>query len=126
MSNRGFGLIEILVSAALLLFMIGGTAQLLMVSLGAKKSADFGFAAARRASAMLENDKSLAFDSPGLQPGTSYPTVEDPALPGRLEATRCVEAIDEDVKRVTVTISDRYSPQKRQVYCLILNRVLGF
>jgi type II secretory pathway pseudopilin PulG len=126
MKKRGFELIEVLVSAALLLFMIGATAQLLMVSLTAKKGADFAFAAARRASVMLEHDKSLAFNSPELEPGTSSPAVEDAAFPLRLEATRRVEAIDEDTKRIIVVISDRNSPQKKQTYCLTLCRELGF
>lgn len=126
MNERGFGLIEVLVSAALLLFMINVTAQLLMVSLGAKKSGDFAFAAARRATAILEHDKTLAFDSPELEPGTSSPAVEDGAFPLRLAATRQVEAIDEDMKRIIVVISDRYSPDKKQTYCLTLCRELGF
>jgi hypothetical protein len=126
MKRDGFGLVEILISSALLLFLIGGTAQLLMVSLAARASADFAFAAARLASAMLERDKSLPFDSPELEPGITSPAVEDEAFPGRLEATRRIEAIDADMKRIMIVISNRYSPQKKHAYCLTLCRELGF
>jgi len=126
MNKRGFGLIEVLVSAALLLFMIAGTAQLFMASLGAKAAGDFAFAAARQAASLLERDKTLPFDSLELAPGLSRPTVEDGAFPGRLEATHEVEALEDGRKKVTVVISNRYSPWKRQAYCLMLCRELGF
>jgi len=126
MKRDGFGLVEILISSSLLAFLIGGTAQLLMVSLAARASGDFAFAAARCGSALLERDKSLPFDSPELEPGISYPAVGDGALPERLQAIRRVEDIDGGMKRVVVTISDRRSPQKRQTYCLTLCRELGF
>ena len=126
MKERGFGLIEVLVSAALLLFMIAGTAQLFMASLGAKASGDFAFAAARQAAALLERDKALAFDSPELAPGLARPPVEDRAFPGRLDATHEVEAAGDGRKKITVVISNRHSPWKRQAYCLMLCRELGF
>jgi len=126
MKKDGFGLVEILISSSLLLFLIGGTAQLLTVSLAAKASADFAFAAARRASAILEHNKSLPFDSSELEPGIYSPAVEDEAFPARLDAILRVEAIDEDMKRIIVEISNRYSPKKKQTYYLTLCRELGF
>lgn len=126
MKEQGFGLIEVLVSAALLMFMIAGTAQLFMASLGAKAGGDFAFAAARQAAALLERDKALPFDSPGLAPGTSRPPVEDATFPGRLEAVHQVEAAGDGRKKITVVISNRYAPWKKQSYCLMLCRELGF
>jgi Tfp pilus assembly protein PilV len=126
MKRDGFGLVEILISSSLLALAIAGTAQLIIASLDAKKSADFAFAAARQASGVLEQDKSLPFDSPELQPGTSNPTVEDGAFPGRLAAARSVETKQKDLKRIIVVVSDRFSPQKKQTYCLTLCRALGF
>ncbi len=126
MRKRGFGLAEALVSSALLLFMIGGTAQLLVVSLAAKASADFAFAAARCASARLEYLKSLAFDNPELQPGVSTPAVDDAAFPERLDATCRIEEVSPHMKKIVIAISDRYSPRRKQTYCLLLSRDLGF
>ncbi len=126
MRKQGFGLIEVLVSAALLLFIIAGVAQLLVVSLSAKTGADFAFAAARRATVTLEQDKSRPFDAPELQPGTSSPAVDDTVFPARLAATRRVEAVNAAMKRITVVISNKYSPRKKQTYCLMLCRELGF
>jgi type II secretory pathway pseudopilin PulG len=126
MKRDGFGLVEILISSSLLAFVIAGTAQLIIASLDAKKSADFAFAAARQASGVLEQAKSLPFDSPELETGTSNPEVEDGAFPGRLAAARSIETNQENMKRITVVVSDRFSPQKKQAYCLTLCRGLGF
>jgi hypothetical protein len=126
MKRDGFGLVEILISSSLLAFVIAGTAQLIIASLDAKKSADFAFAAARQASGVLELAKSLPFDSPELETGTSNPEVEDGAFPGLLAAAQSIETQQENLKRITVVVSDRFSPQKKQTYCLTLCRGLGF
>ena len=127
MEERGFGLVEVLLSAALLMAMIAGTAQLVMTSLRAKGGADFAYAAARQAALLLERDKALAFDSPELEPGTAGgAAVEDGAFPGRLEAERGVEAVHENLKRITVVVSDRDAPRRKQAYCLLVCRGLGF
>jgi len=53
--KEGFGLIELLISSSLILFLVAGTAQLLGLSLAAKRNADFHFRAARLASSRLES-----------------------------------------------------------------------
>jgi hypothetical protein len=126
MKMNGFGLVELLISSSLLLFMIGGTAQLLMVSLAAKRNADFCVAAARCASAKFEYLKSLPFDSPELQPGTSASVVTDGAVPWDLAASCTVENLEASMKRVTVEISDPNSPRKKQAFCLMVCRELEF
>jgi Tfp pilus assembly protein PilV len=126
MKKKGFGLVEILIASSLLLFAIGGTAQLLMVSLSSRKSADFCLAATRCASTRLEYFKSLPYDSPELQPGTSGSLVTDGALLRDL-ATQCtVEDLEPAMKRITLKISDVNSPGKSQTFCLLLCRELEF
>lgn len=126
MKRNGFGLVEILISSALLMFLIGGTAQLLVVSLRAKANADFAFAAARCASARLERYKSIPFDSPELRPGVSSPAVEDAAFRAGLESELRVEELTPAAKKIVLVISGRNFPLKEQTYCLLLVRELGF
>ena len=126
MKRNGFGLVELLISSSLLLFMIGGTAQLLMVSLAAKDSADFCFAAARCASARFEYLKSIPFDSPELQPGTSGTAAADGARRQALAAVCTVEDLEESMKRITLEISDPSTSRKKQTYCLLICRDLEF
>src|SRR4030042_6450524 len=70
MEKKGFNLIELLISSSLILFLVAGTAQLLGLSLIAKRNADFHFRATRLASSRLEHFKPLSHDSPELEAGT--------------------------------------------------------
>jgi hypothetical protein len=126
MKKNGFGLVEVLVSSALLLFAIGATAQLLMITLGAKRSADFCLAATRCASSRFEYFKSLPFDSPELQPGTSGSVMADGALLRDLAARCTVEDLEVTMKRITLQISDASLPSKKQTFYLLLCRELEF
>ena len=126
MKKSGFGLIETFISSSLLLFLIGGTAQLLTTSLAAKRSGDFCLATARCAVVKLEFLKSLGFDSAELQPGTTECIINDPALLRDMEESCTVEDLDSAMKRVTLCISDKSSPRRKQAYCLLLCRDLEF
>ena len=126
MKKSGFGLIETFISSALLLFLIAGTAQLLTISLAARRSADFCLAAARRAGARLERFKSLGFDSAELGPGTTDSIIKDPALLRDLAESCAIEDLDPSLKRVTLRVSDAVSPHRRQVFCVLLCRELEF
>ena len=68
-NSRGFSLIELLISSALILFLIVGTAQMLIFSLDAKRTTDAHFAAVRLASSRLEELKSFSFDDDILHAG---------------------------------------------------------
>jgi hypothetical protein len=126
MKKPGFGLTELLVSSSLLLFLIAGTAQLLLMSLAAKRNADFHMAASRCASAKLEYLKSVPFDSPELQAGTNTFSLSDGAFLEPLNANCLIEDLEETVKRVVLEISAQNAPRKKQTFCLLLCRELEF
>jgi Tfp pilus assembly protein PilV len=123
---RGFSLIEILISSSLILFLIMGVAQMLVFSLGAKRTADCHFTAARRASLKLEEFKSLTFDDDRLLAGTYAEEITDPASPDTFSIRWRIEDEDENMKKVVLAIHPRHQPQRRTDFCLLLCREMEF
>ena len=126
MKNRGFGLIELLISSSLILFLIIGTAQLLGLSLAAKGNGEFLFRAARVASSKLEHFKSLPFESAELEAGIHEEDIRDPAFPRPCRIVWRVENPDEGLKKVILECFSPDKPQRRAVFCLLLCRTLEF
>jgi len=126
MGRRGFSLIELLISSSLILFLITGTAQLLIFSLAAKRTADSHFTAVRRASSRLEEFKSLPFDDENLKAGTYEEFVADPASPEIFAIRWRVEDVEENLKKIVLAIHPRGKPQRRTAFCLLLCRELEF
>jgi prepilin-type N-terminal cleavage/methylation domain-containing protein len=125
-SCRGFSLIELLISSSLILFLIAGTAQLLIISLVAKRTADSHFTAVRRASSRLEELKSLAFDDESLNAGSHEEEIADPASSDKFTIHWRVEDIDENLKKIVLAIHPQEKPQRRTAFCLLLCRELEF
>ncbi|MFZ2053341.1 MAG: prepilin-type N-terminal cleavage/methylation domain-containing protein [Candidatus Aminicenantales bacterium] len=124
--KHGFSLIELLISSALILFLITGTAQLLIFSLAAKRTADSHFTAVRRASSRLEELKSLPFDDEELEAGTHQEDIADPASPEKYRIAWRVEDIEENLKKIVLEVHPQGKPQRRTAFCLLLCRELEF
>jgi hypothetical protein len=119
-------LIELLISSSLILILITGTAQLLIFSLAAKRTADSHFTAVRRASSRLEELKSLPFDDESLKAGSHEEEIADPASPEKFTIHSRVEDIDENLKKIVLAIHPLGEPQRRTAFCLLLCRELEF
>lgn len=119
-------MIELLISCSLILFLITGTAQLLIFSLAAKRTADSHFTAVRRASSRLEELKSLLFDDESLKAGAYEEEIADPASPDIFSIRWRIEDIDGNLKKVVLAIHPRGEPQRRTAFCLLLCRELEF
>jgi hypothetical protein len=122
----GFGMIETLISSALILFLIVATAQLLVLSLAAKRKADFHFAAATLASAKLEYLKSLDFEGPELGPSPHDETLSYGPTGLSYQAEWRTEPLAENAKKVILVISAIYKPAWQAEFCLLISRELGF
>jgi prepilin-type N-terminal cleavage/methylation domain-containing protein len=122
----GFSLIELLISSSLILFLIAGTAQLLGLSLTAKRNADFHFRAARLASSRLEHLKSLPHDSADLEAGNHEEDFNDPSSPERYRIAWRVEDMDQNLKKVVLDFFSPNKPRRKAVFCLLLCRELEF
>jgi prepilin-type N-terminal cleavage/methylation domain-containing protein len=126
MKKKGFSLIELLISSSLILFLIAGTAQLLGLSLAAKRNADFHFRAARLASSRLEHLKSLPHDSADLEAGVYEEVINDPSSPESYRIAWRVEDMDQNLKKVVLDFFSPNKPRRRAVFCLLLCRELEF
>jgi len=126
MEKKGFNLIELLISSSLILFLVAGTAQLLGLSLTAKRNADFHFRAARLASSRLELFKSLSHDSPELEAGTHEEVIIDPSSPESLRIAWRVEDLDKNLKKVVLEFFSPNKTRRKAVFCLLLCRELEF
>ena len=126
MKMKGFSLIELLISSSLILFLIAGTAQLLGLSLVAKRNADFHFRAARLASSRLEHLKSVPHDSDELKAGVHEEIVNDPTSPETFHIIWRVEDLDSSLKKVVLDFYSPNRPRRKAVFCLLLCRELEF
>lgn len=126
MKKNGFSLIELLISSSLILFLITGAAQLLGLSLAAKKSADFQFRASRLASSRLETLKALPHDSDELRAGAHEELVNDPSSPEAYRIAWQVDDVNQSLKKVVLEFFSPNKPRKKAVFCLLLYRELEF
>jgi len=124
--KNGFSLIELLISSSLILFLITGTAQLVGLSLVAKRNADFHFRAARLASSRLEHLKSLPHDSAELKAGVHEEDIVDPTSPESYRIDWRVEDADQNLKKVVLDFYSLNKPRRKAVFCLLLCRELEF
>lgn len=126
MKKNGFSLIELLIASALISFLIVGTAHLLMLSLAAKKKAEFHRAATYLATSQLEYLKSLPFESPELKEGSSSESVRENITSENLLKEWQIENIDESLKKVEVRVSSLVDRHKKATFLLLISRELGF
>ncbi len=126
MEKRGFSLIEVLVTAALVFFLLTATAQVIILSCAAQKKADFLLTAASAASAKLEQLKSLPFDSPELEAGLHADTVIINDSPAAFLREWDVEDTAGNMKKVVLKVSSSGHPGKKATFLLLVSRELEF
>lgn len=126
MKKQGFSLIELLVSSALIFFLLTGTAQLIILSCGAKKKAEFHLTAVSFACSKLEYLKSLAFESAELEEGRHEESVKDNNSEEIFSREWKVEDIAENMKKVALKIFSSTDPKKEATFLLLISRELEF
>jgi len=126
MQKNGFSLIELLISSTLILFLIGGTVQLLGLSAAAKRSAEFHFRAARLTSSRLENLKSHPYEGPDLEAGVHEEIMIDPSSKEEYRLAWSIEDLDGNLKKVVLELASAIKPQRKSIFCLLICRELEF
>lgn len=126
MKKRGYSLIEVLVSMALVLFLLVGTAELITLSIWAKRKGDVTAGLSRSFCGRVESLKSLAFGPEGLQAGDYAETVRDEAGGGLFLHEWTVEDFGERSKRVRLTVTPAGRPEARASLTLWISKDLGF
>jgi len=126
MKKPGFSLIEVLVSMTLALILLLGTAELITLSIWAKRRGDTTSGLTQALTARLEGLKSLSFASDGLRPGEYSETVRDEAGRGFFLHEWTVEDAGERMKRVRIRVSPAGRPQSGASVTLWISKDLGF
>ncbi len=125
-SNRGFTLVEFLVSFTLVTLLITGTVQLTIHSLLVKRNADLNMKTAELASSFLEYIKSLPYENDELKEGSSEESIKED---GSLEIFRRkweVKDVSPNLKRIEVECFSEKHPLKKARLVLYISKELGF
>ncbi len=126
MKKKGFSLIELLISMALIFFLLAGMAQLIILSCAAKKKAEFHLTAASLACSKLEYLKSLPFESPDLEQGRHAESIKDSLSAEVFLREWKVLDLAEDMKKIILRISSPNNRDKEAAFVLLINRTLEF
>jgi prepilin-type N-terminal cleavage/methylation domain-containing protein len=126
MKRRGFSLIEVLVAMALALLLVVGAAELLTLSLWAKRKGDITAALTHALTARLETLKSRPFEDVALSPGEHVGIVR--SEPGGCLIAEEWEVTDDGDRMKSVGLRVRYAgrPGPETAAVLFISRDLGF
>jgi len=125
-NQRGFTLVEVLVSLALVFILITGTAQLTIHSLLVKRRADCNLRTAELAFSKLEYLKSLPYESDELKEGFQMESVRGEGPLETFWREWRIQDVSSSLKRVEIEIFSENYPQKKLRMVLFLSRALGF
>jgi Tfp pilus assembly protein PilV len=126
MNQPGFTLVELLISFALITFLISGTAQLAMHSLLAKRRADQNLMSAELTASKLEYFKSLAYESDELKEGTRTEAVKVESTLQIYLITWRIQDTSLGMKKIEIESHLKKHPQKKTRVVLLLSREFGF
>ncbi len=124
--QRGFTLVEALVSLALVFILITGTAQLTIHSLLVKRRADCNLRTAELASSKLEYLRSLPYESDELKAGFQVESVRGEGLLETFWREWRIQDISSNMKRVEIEIFSENFTQKKLRVVLFISKDLGF
>jgi len=125
-AQSGFSLIEVLVSLALVSFLILGTAHMLTTALQIRLRCDRMSKSSEAAAAFLSKVKSRPFESPTMAEGSGEERFHNPKDPVSYILRWSITDISDRMKQVEVTCFAEDLPQKRTHLILYISRDLGF
>ncbi len=125
-NQRGFTLVEVLVSFALVFILITGTAQLTIHSLLVKRGADCNLRTAELASSKLEYLKSLPYESDELKQGFQMESAKGEGLLETFWREWKIQDISSSMKSVEIEIFSENYPKKKLRMVLFISKDLGF
>lgn len=124
--NLGFTLIEVLVSASVIILLLLGLAQITVHSLLIKRISEHRINSAVLASSKLEYFKSLAFESEELAEGSDEETVERKGLKGFYKRQWTIQDVSPEMKKIEMECFYEHSPERKIRVVSFMLRKLGF
>jgi len=126
MSQKGFSLVELLISFVLIAILTTGTAQLAVYSLLVKRRADCNLISAELASSLLEYFKSLPYESDELKEGFWKEPAGEEGILGTFWKEWWIQDLSPNMKRIEIESYAESGSQKKIRLALLLSRELGF
>ncbi|UCE22739.1 MAG: prepilin-type N-terminal cleavage/methylation domain-containing protein [Candidatus Aminicenantes bacterium] len=125
-NDRGFTLVEFLVSFTLVTLLLTGTVQLTIHSLLVRRNAELNFKIVEHASSLLEHFKSLPYESEELKDGLISETVKDEDSSETFIRKWKIEEISPHLKEIELEVTSEKFSQKKIRLVLYISRELGF
>ena len=126
MNQKGFSLVELLISFVLIAILTTGTAQLAVHSLLVKRRADCNFISAELASSLLEYFKSLPYESDELKEGFWKESAGGEGILGTFRKEWRIQDLSPTMKKIEIESYAESCSQKKTRLVLLLSRELGF
>lgn len=123
---RGFTLMELLISFAIVAILLLGAAQLVLHSLYVKRTSDCGLESAELASDKLEYLKSLPFESQELEENSIVERIESQRRNDVFQLEWKVFDISSNMKKIEVECYSESCVHKIARFVLIYSKELGF
>ena len=124
--NHGFTLVEVLISASIVILLLMGLAQLTTHSLLIKRISDHRMNSAELASSKLEYFKSLPFESEELKEGSDEESVKGPSLKIFYCRKWDIQDISSGMKEIEMECFCANNSKKKIRLILYICRELGF
>ena len=125
-NERGFTLLELLISFAITVILLLGSAQLTLHSLQVKRICDCSLESAELASDKLEYLKSLPFDSPELLENTNGERITSPRRNDVFQREWTISDVSSHLKKIEVECYAESCVQRKSRVVLFYSRELGF
>jgi prepilin-type N-terminal cleavage/methylation domain-containing protein len=125
-NNRGFTLVEFLVSLTLVTLLLTGTVQLTIYSLLVKRNADLNLKITEHASSLFEHFKSFPYESEELKEGLVAETIKEEGSFETFIRKWKIEEISPHLKEIELEVTSEKYSQKKIRLVLYISRELGF
>ncbi len=125
-NNRGFTLVEFLISLTLVTLLLTGTVQLTIYSLLVKRNADLNLKITEHASSLFEHFKSFPYESEELKEGQVAETIKEEGSFETFIRKWKIEEISPHLKEIELEVTSEKYSQKKIRLVLYISRELGF
>lgn len=124
--QKGFGLIEVLISFSVVTSLVLGAAQLTLHSLFVKRRSDCSVRSVECASVKIEYLKSLRYQSDELSDGTRSEVIHKEHPKQTFLLRWNIQAISPQLKKIEIDCSSESCGEKRTRLMLFISKQLGF